>query len=171
MGVKCENGTEACRPGQSVFWFSQGCTPGCESCDSQGQRIANWDHCNATRKTPFKPTLAKKYWTANRNATEMSEHDIWKFQPFRSPGMAPLSDVCGMAGGSPEPVFNGGEYTPTKYGKQGELGSLVLKERPTGIVWRSGGLANVSWYIAFNHAGGKSSAFSACDSETGLPTA
>lgn len=79
----------------------------------------------------------------------MSDEDIWKYQPFRSPGLAPLSDVCGMAGGSPKPVFNGGEYTPTKYGKQGDLGSFQLKERPTGIVWRSGGLANVSWYIAF----------------------
>ena len=116
-----------------MFWFSQGCTPGCETCDSQGQRIANWDHCNATRKKPFKPTLAKKYWTSNRNATEMSPQDIWKYQPFRSPGLAPLSDVCGMAGGSPVPVFNGGEYTPTPYGKQGDLGSHVLKPRPTGV--------------------------------------
>ena len=133
LGIACQNGTEECRPGQSVFWFSQGCTPGCETCDSQGQRIANWDHCNATRKTPFKPTLAKKYWTSNRNATEMSPQDIWKYQPFRSPGLAPLSDVCGMAGGSPVPVFNGGEYTPTPYGKQGDLGSHVLKPRPTGV--------------------------------------
>jgi hypothetical protein len=23
LGVKCENGTEACHPGQAVFWFSQ----------------------------------------------------------------------------------------------------------------------------------------------------
>jgi hypothetical protein len=54
--------------------------------------------------------------------------------------------VCGMAGGSPKPVFNGGEYTPTVYGKQGDLGSQVLKPRPTGIVWRAGSVVNVSWY-------------------------
>lgn len=154
LGVACENGTEPCRPGQSVFWFSQGCTPGCDQCDWQGQRVANWDHCDATRKAPFKATLAKKYWTSNRNATEGTEQDIWKFQPFRSPGLAPLSDVCGMAGGSPVPVYNGGEYTPTKYGKQGDLASMVLKPRPTGITWKSGSIVNVSWYIAFNHAGG-----------------
>jgi len=154
LGVSCTNGTESCRPGQSVFWFSQGCTPGCETCDSQGQRIQNWDHCAATRKAPFNATLAKKYWTSNRNATENSEFDLWKFQPFRSPGLAPLSDVCGMAGGSPKPVFNGGEYTKTIYGKQGDLGSKVLKPRPTGITWKSGSVVNVSWYIAYNHAGG-----------------
>lgn len=154
LGVACANGTEPCRPGQAVFWFSQGCTPGCKACDSQGQRIPNWDHCNATRKEPFKPTLAKKYWTANRNATEGTPQDIWKYQPWRSPGLAPVVDPCGMAGGSPVPMYNGAEYTPTKYGKQGDLGSQVLAPRPTGITWQAGGFANVSWYIAFNHGGG-----------------
>ena len=35
LKVHCVNGTEpnACHPGQSVFWFSQGCTPGCAECD------------------------------------------------------------------------------------------------------------------------------------------
>jgi hypothetical protein len=153
LGVGCANGTEECRPGQSVFWFSQGCTPGCETCDSQGQRIANWDHCNATRKDPFKPTLEKKYWSANRNATAGTSEDIWKYQPWRSPGLAPVMDPCGMAGGSPVPMYNGAEYTPTKFAKQGDLGS-ALKPRPTGITWDAGGVANVSWYIAFNHGGG-----------------
>ena len=68
-----------------------------------------------------------------------------------------------MAGGSPVPGINGGEYTTTEHVdahgkpytlKQGDLGSHALKKRPTGVVWKSGGLANVSWYIAFNHGGG-----------------
>jgi predicted carbohydrate-binding protein with CBM5 and CBM33 domain len=37
LSVKCTNGTDDCRPGQSVFWFSQGCTPGCEACDGELQ--------------------------------------------------------------------------------------------------------------------------------------
>ena len=156
LSAHCINGTEpnACRPGQSVFWFSQGCTPGCAECDGQGQRIANWDHCNETRPEPFKPTLAKKYWTVNINATEGGPHDIWKYQPFRSPGMAPVQDACGLAGGSFTPVFNGGEYNTTKYARQGDLGSFTLPPLDTGTVWRAGGHANVSWYIAFNHGGG-----------------
>ena len=164
LNVHCINGTEAsaqgskeCRPGQGVFWFSQGCTPGCPECDGLGQRIANWDHCNATRPKPFVPTLAKKYWSANRNCTGTcvgSPKDIWKYQPWRSPGMAPVADACGMAGGSAKAMFNGAEYSPTIYGKQGDLGSYVLKPRPSGTVWQSGGVANVSWYIAFNHGGG-----------------
>jgi len=59
-----------------------------------------------------------------------------------------------MAGGSPVPVYNGGEYVPTKFAKQGDLGSKVLKPRPTGTTWMAGGVANASWYIAFNHGGG-----------------
>ena len=154
LRVTCKNGSAPCRPGQSVFWFSQGCTPGCPQCDHNGSRMPNWDHCAATRTEPYVPTLAKEYWSANRNATPMSEHDVWKFQPWRSPGKAPLSDVCGMAGGSPVPVYNGGEYTATQFAKQGDFGSMVLKKRPTGVVWKAGGLANVSMYLAFNHAGG-----------------
>ena len=77
--------------------------------------------------------------------------------------MAPVTDPCGMAGGSPKPGINGGEYTTTHHKdadgnmytlKQGDLGSHALKKRPTGTVWKSGGLVNVSWYIAFNHGGG-----------------
>ena len=30
----------------------------------------------------------------------------------------------------------------------------MLKPRPTGTTWTAGGVANVSWYIAFNHGGG-----------------
>lgn len=61
-----------------------------------------------------------------------------------------------MAGGTPSAAFNGGEYTTTKYAKQGDLGSTQLRPRETGIVWKRGGVANVSWYIAFNHGGGYS---------------
>ena len=50
LGVQCKNGTEPCKPGQAVFWFSQGCTPGCKECDGNGTRFANWDHCAAERK-------------------------------------------------------------------------------------------------------------------------
>lgn len=59
LGIACVNGTEpdACHPGQSVFWFSQGCTPGCKACDHNGTRMPNWDHCADTRTEPYKPTL------------------------------------------------------------------------------------------------------------------
>jgi hypothetical protein len=155
LQVGCVNGTEACAVGQSVFWFSQGCSPHCKSCDGNGTRFANWDHCPEERTTPYTSDLLPQYRTANRNTKIDSPEDIWKFQPWRSPGRAPVADPCGMAGGSPVPGINGGEYTTThhldKDGrpytlKQGDLGSHALRKRPTGVVWESGGLANVSWY-------------------------
>ena len=42
LEVGCANGTDACAIGQSVFWFSQGCSPGCRACDGNGTRFANW---------------------------------------------------------------------------------------------------------------------------------
>jgi len=61
LGVGCANGTEhdACHPGQSVFWFSQGCTPGCERCDNNGTRMPNWDHCADTRKGHLFQTVCR----------------------------------------------------------------------------------------------------------------
>ena len=34
--------------------------------------------------------------------------DIWKLNPWRAPGQAPVSDSCGMAGGNTFEVFNAG---------------------------------------------------------------
>ena len=150
---KCTNGTEDCDSGQSCFWFSQGCTIGCDACDGQGQRYPNWDHCPGTPKPP--PTyLDKKYWTANFNATPGSYEDIFKFNPWRAPGHAPVSDACGMAGGTPVEVFNAGAYNATVYAKQGDLGTVVLQPRPTGTVWRRGGVAKTRWQQTAAHGGG-----------------
>ena len=42
---RCANGTDECNSGQACFWFSQGCSIGCQSCDGNGTRIPGWDHC------------------------------------------------------------------------------------------------------------------------------
>lgn len=148
----CSNGTDLCNNGQSCFWFSQGCTIGCKKCDGQGSRIPNWDHCpgdsiNATLNDP-------KYRTANQNATPGSKEDIWKFNPWRAPGKAPVFDACGMAGGTWTEVFNAAAYNTTKYAKQGDLGSQVLKPRPMGIVWKAGSVAKTRWQLTAAHGGG-----------------
>ena len=45
-----------------------------------------------------------------------------------------------MAGGNPVEVFNAGAYNRTVNAKQGDLGSKVLKPRPSGTVWKRGGI-------------------------------
>lgn len=101
----CTNGTSACNNGQSCFWFSQGCTIGCKSCDGNGSRIPNFDHCP---DISIAPTINEpKYRTVNQAAPAGSHQDFTKYHPWRAPGKAPVWDACGMAGGVQTEVFNG----------------------------------------------------------------
>ena len=85
-----------------------------------------------------------------------SSDDVIAFE-----GQAPVEDPCGMAGGIRKQNSggtgnggNGGTYNTTKFAKQGDLGSKVLKPRPTGTVWTRGAAELTAWYITFNHGGG-----------------
>jgi len=149
---KCINGTESeCNSGQACFWFSQGCTIGCSACDGDGSRIPNFDHCPGES---IAPTLDPRYRTMNHLATPGTYQDIFKYNPWRAPGRAPVYDPCGMAGGSPQELFNAGAYNTTAYAKQGDLGSQVLKPRPSGTVWRRGETAKTRWQYTASHGGG-----------------
>eukprot|EP00440_Ansanella_granifera_P001336 gb/GFBE01001438.1/.p1 GENE.gb/GFBE01001438.1/~~gb/GFBE01001438.1/.p1 ORF type:complete len:387 (+),score=62.44 gb/GFBE01001438.1/:1-1161(+) len=148
----CTNGTSECNAGQNCFWFSQGCSIGCKACTGNGIRYPNFDQCPEERTA--KPTLLKKYWTANHQAEQGSVADIYKYNPWRAPGTAPVFDACGMAGGNWVEVFNAGAYNTTKFAKQGDLGSKVLKPRPSGTVWKKGSLAKTRWQQTAGHGGG-----------------
>lgn len=147
----CSNGTSPCDVGQSCFWFSSGCTIGCETCDGNGRRNGKSCRCekcaNATLNDP-------KLRTGNRKAVAGSPQDVFKYNPWRAPGLAPTFDPCGMAGGGPVAGVESGEYNATKFAKQGDLGSKVLPETPTGTLWKAGGLEVTGWYIRANHGGG-----------------
>jgi hypothetical protein len=92
--------------------------------------------------------------------------DIYKHNPWRAPGSAPVLDACGAAGGqiwalnvSAEYGFGGCQrtgcwYTNTEYATHGDLGSVQLEELPTDAVWTIGGEAEVIWQILANHGGG-----------------
>jgi hypothetical protein len=71
--------------------WSQGCSIGCTRCDGIGARIPNYDHCPNVSKAGLN-LLLPKYRTANRNSTPGSESDIFKFNPWRAPGQAPVFD-------------------------------------------------------------------------------
>lgn len=96
----------------------------------------------------------RKLRTYNVDAECNSAEDIFRHNPWRAPGAAPVFDSCGMAGGSP--VHGGGEskITGTIYAVQGDLGSKVLPPLPTGVVWQAGSAAEVGWSIRANHGGG-----------------
>lgn len=80
-------------------------------------------------------------------------HDWSRKMPWRAPGTAPvLGSGCGIAGGSPLPLPNGG--TPPPGVKQGMDGLKLPETKPT--VWRKGDVVEVAWAITANHGGGYS---------------
>jgi len=151
----CTNGTDLCDNGQSCFWFSNGCTPGCKACDGNGNRYPNFDHCPDEEKG-LAPAdlLLKKYWTGDKTWAENTTYDIFKFNPWRAPGKAPVFDSCGMAGGRTTEAFNAAAFNTTAFASMGDLGTAVLAPRPTGTVWKRGGTAKTRWQITANHGGG-----------------
>jgi hypothetical protein len=76
-------------------WFSQGCSIFCSKCTGNGTRIPNLDHCPEERAAGFDPlklagALHPVYRSINLNAVPGSADDIWKFNPWRAPGLAPV---------------------------------------------------------------------------------
>ena len=59
-----------------------------------------------------------------------------------------------MAGGNYVEVFNAGAYKQTKFAKQGDLGTKVLKPRPSGTVWKRGSVVHARWELTATHGGG-----------------
>ena len=90
-----------------------------------------------------------KLRTVNRNATAGSIYDIYKHNPWRAPGSAPVVDPCGLAGGTPWGKWapEWGNYVNTTFASHGDYGSKVLPEFPTNTTWTIGGHAEVIWQI------------------------
>lgn len=151
---ECTNITGApCKNGQASFWYSQGCFIGCPECDHiSGRRQI--DLCGLGKKATINDP---QYRTVNRNATAGSAEDIYKHNPWRAAGTAPVADACGLAGGSPWAAdgAEAGVYTPTKFAHHGMNGTL-LKPLENGVQWKIGGEAEVTWQIENNHGGGYS---------------
>jgi len=151
-GCNCANGTEPCDVGQSCLWFSNGCTIGCKSCTGHPANPNTKDLCGANLNATI---CNRELRTYNRDATCNSEEDVYRHNPWRYPGMAPVFDSCGMAGGNPLAGGTGGEskITETIYTKQGDVGSQ-LPPVETGVQWKRGNNVTAKWSIRANHGGG-----------------
>eukprot|EP00041_Stephanoeca_diplocostata_P012818 m.215583 g.215583 ORF g.215583 m.215583 type:complete len:367 (+) comp19104_c0_seq1:91-1191(+) len=149
---KCANITgESCDNGQASFWYSQGCFIGCPACDHMSGRV-QYDLCGLGKVATLNDP---KYRTVNRNATAGSPDDIYKHNPWRAPGNAPVANACGLAGGTPwgPNVGEAGDYVNTTFAHHGMKGT-DLPPMDTGVVWKIGGQAEVTWQIRNNHGGG-----------------
>jgi len=151
---ECTNITGGpCNNGQASFWYSQGCFIGCPECDHMSGR-RQIDLCGLGKKATINDP---KYRTVNKDAVAGSPKDIYKHNPWRAPGTAPVADACGLAGGTPWPqeVGEAGVYTTTKYAHHGMNGTL-LKPLDNGVQWKIGGEGEVTWQNENNHGGGYS---------------
>ena len=135
-----------CRNGQAGFYYSQGCSIGCPECDHISGRVQK-DICGLGMKATL-PAYAR---SLNLASTPGSPEDIYKHNPWRAPGAAPIADVCGLAGGTPwaAEVGNAGDYTTTKFAHHGMNGSLLPK-LDTGVRWQLGKTAEVTWQVLNN---------------------
>jgi len=94
--------------------------------------------------------------TINVNAKCGSPEDYYQYMPWRYPGITPVTDSCGVAGGilpGQAKGIAGADYTQTPLAKLGDLGSK-LPPMPTGTVWTAGGTAQVGWTLKAWHGGG-----------------
>ena len=141
---------QGCHNGQAAFYYSQGCFIGCKACDHLSGR-RQIDLCGSGKPRTIDP----KYRTLNRNATPDSDLDIYRHNPWAAPGTAPVADACGLAGGTPWPqeVSEAGDYTTTAYAHHGMNGT-ALPPLQTGVKWKVGGVAEVTWQIENHHGGG-----------------
>lgn len=92
----------------------------------------------------------------NRIAVAGSVNDTYRYNPWRAPGFAPVTDACGRAGGTDLAHKGPGvaTYSDNEFAKMGDLGSTVLPPAPSGTVWAAGTAVEVSWGIRYNHGGG-----------------
>lgn len=101
---------------------------------------------------PGEPTIESEARTYNIDVSD-GPNDWTRKMPWRAPGTAPvLGSGCGVAGGNPIELPNGGD--PPSGFEPGYDGVLLPETEPT--VWKQGDEAEVAWAITANHGGGYS---------------
>ena len=116
----CTNGTSACNSGQSMFWFNNGCTIGCEACDGNGARVPNRDACPGRPKPAAELMIAPEYRTTGASGLRTAVRCVRRSAgPVRLAGAAHEGGVTGPMGSDPTRSVNalagGGVYMMARY--------------------------------------------------------
>ena len=168
--AQCVNasGGDTCSNGQSAFWYSQGCFIGCPECDHMsGRRQTDLCKLGFVGKLPSEAIAVNRAFANGTAVPRDSIYDIYRHNPWRAPGHAPVADPCGLAGGTPwyDPSPEEGRYYNTSFAHHGMKGT-ALKPLPRDLYqpekWKIGGTAEVSWNVWANHGGG-------CESRSSKP--
>mmetsp|Transcript_112753 Transcript_112753/g.158175 ORF Transcript_112753/g.158175 Transcript_112753/m.158175 type:complete len:345 (-) Transcript_112753:49-1083(-) len=101
---------------------------------------------------PGEPTLPDYARTMNLGISS-GPHDFSRTMPWRAPGTAPvLGSGCGVAGGGPKELDNGG--IPPPGFEQGVDFLTIPEQEPT--VYKRGSVVEMAWATFANHGGGYS---------------
>lgn len=86
--------------------------------------------------------------------------DLYKRNPWKHPGSAPVFSPCGILGGNPNGCPEGegqpGDNCPGGGSAYGPAAENVPWENSVTTEWVAGGVAEVGWGIIANHGGGYS---------------
>jgi len=137
--------------GESCWWLQEGCQAGCGTCagDKCYSLIAAGAHSKCC-KDVTEPTLTDpQYLTYPMQAM----HKISKYNPWFSPGAAPVANSCGLMGGGSHCMGGVGTTCPKMPHPFGTLGTDLpaVQDKTT---WAPGSVQDVSWNIVANHGGG-----------------
>eukprot|EP00658_Telonema_sp_P-2_P030307 TRINITY_DN2290_c0_g1_i1.p1 TRINITY_DN2290_c0_g1~~TRINITY_DN2290_c0_g1_i1.p1 ORF type:complete len:337 (+),score=48.54 TRINITY_DN2290_c0_g1_i1:293-1303(+) len=101
---------------------------------------------------PGEPTLPEYARSVNMNTSD-GPRDVWRYNPWRAPGSAPVfGSGCGSAGGGALPYQNGGNPPPGI--PLGFDGAMMPPTVP--VVWARGTEVAVAFALEANHGGGYS---------------
>jgi len=140
--------------GDACYWYQVGCQIGCPSCildlDSKGCGTGN--ECCSKSEGLMEPTNNDPEFRSWDPYGEAKNPDQHKYNPWRAPGKAPVTDPCGVASGGTNP----GAYAAVPAGYSGgDLALQVLPEQDATL-WTAGGVAQVGWGLSAQHSGGYS---------------
>lgn len=152
-GCPAGRGVRAAANGQACLWFTQGTTIGCSRPDNQTQHTNKSLCANPTTTATLNDPRLR---TVNLDAEAGGPDDVYRWNPWRAPGSAPVVDACGMAGGAPVAGGGAAEFAATPFARQGDLGSVVLQPVPEARTWARNSTVQVAFGLRFNHGGGVS---------------
>jgi hypothetical protein len=127
-------------------WFNQGCQAGMSKCTDSFES----DPCKLDGSC-MEPTVRDP--NARTWDYEGTLVDWTRYNPWRSPGWAPVLSPCGQAGGGPTYHPENGGLAP-KGIPQGMDGRDLPELTNVTTVWEAGSVQDVAWSIHANHGGG-----------------
>jgi len=150
-GTGPSTGADLSCSGDACYWYQVGCQIGCPTCrldlDHKGCGGAE---CCSKSEGLMEPTNNDPEFRTWDPHGQSKNPDLYKYNPWRAPGKAPVADPCGVASGGTDP----GTYAAIPQGyKAGDKGSAVLPEQEATL-WKAGATAWVGWGLSAQHAGG-----------------